>query len=483
MNLTLFLIVFIAYTAMLFTISWYTARKADSNAYFRGNRQSPWFIVAYGMIGTSLSGVTYISVPGNVINANFYYMPLVLGFVVGYAVIALVLLPLYYRMNLTSIYTYLEHRFGMKSYRTGASFFILSRVLGATVRIFLVVLVLHSFLPGSVAFWVVAAIFMLLIFLYTFKGGIKTIIWTDTLQTTFMLLAVILTVVAICGKLGWNFSDMVRNVAATEYSSMFNTDWSAGTHFLKQFIAGIFITITMTGLDQEMMQKNISCKNIRDAQKNVFTTSGILVVVNFLFLVLGAVLVLFMQDKGIHIAKSDQIFGTIATNYLGTGVALLFVVGLISASYPSAGGALTSLTTSFCIDFIRIDKKPDMTPEKKTKIRYRTHSIFTVIFFLLILMFYVLNNQAVIDLVYIMASYTYGPLLGMFFFGILTRYKVNDAAVPYVAVASPLLCLLLDWVAKSYFDFGFGFTILIMNGLFTFTGLYLTRKKGELVHK
>ncbi|MCL1973378.1 MAG: sodium:solute symporter, partial [Bacteroidetes bacterium] len=462
---------FTLYTALLFFISWLTSRKADSGSYFLGNKKSPWFVVAYGMIGASISGVTFISVPGNVMNTNFYYMPLVLGFVVGYAVIALVLLPLYYKMNLTSIYTYLERRFGLFSYRSGASVFMVSRILGASVRIFVVVLVLHNFLPEGFPFWIVAFIFMFLIFLYTFKGGVKTIVWTDVLQTTFMLLAVILTVVYIAKDMGWSFSQMSSAVSSSPYSNWFNMDWSARTNVFKQFISGIFITIVMTGLDQEMMQKNLSCKSLKDAQKNIFTTSGTLVVINFLFLILGAVLVLYVNAhlggmEGIGVAKSDALFSAIASRYLGLGVGLFFIIGLISASYPSAGGALTSLTTSFCIDFAGFNNPQKHYSEvSKKRIRHCAHAGFALLFFVLIVVLYLVNNQAVIDLVYLLASYTYGPLLGLFFFGILTKHQVKDKFVPYIVVLSPVLCYVLDVVAKHYFDFGFGFTILILNGL------------------
>jgi Na+/proline symporter len=483
---------FTLYTALLFFISWLTTRKSDSGSYFSGNKKSPWFIVAYGMVGTSISGVTFISVPGNVLNQNFFYMPLVLGFVVGYIVIAQILLPLYYKMNLTSIYTYLEKRFGFFTYKTGASVFMVSRVLGAAVRIFVVVLVLHTFLPdGKVPFWIVAFIFMFFIFLYTYKGGVKTIIWTDVLQTTFMLLAVFLTIFFVAKEMGWNFSEMASAVANTDYSSWFDMRWSSGTNAIKQFISGIFITIVMTGLDQEMMQKNLSCKNIHDAQKNVYTTSITIVIVNFFFLLLGAVLALFVSSKlgGMHAigladaaehftkAQTDKLFPTIASSYLGLGVGLFFIIGLISASYPSAGGALTSLTTSFCIDFVGFNKRPELSDSKKFIIRHRAHAGFAILFFILILLLYVLNNQTVIDLVYMVASYTYGPLLGMFFFGIFTKYAVKDKFVPYVAILSPILCFLLDFAGKQFLGFGFGFTILIFNGFFTFIGMFLLRTK------
>ena len=485
------LISFTLYTVLLFFISWLTSRRADSGSYFIGNKKSPWFIVAYGMVGTSISGVTFISVPGNVLNQNFYYMPLVLGFIVGYVVIAKVLIPLYYKMNLTSIYTYLEKRFGFFTYKTGASVFMVSRVLGAAVRIFVVVIVLHTFLPeGAVPFWVVAFIFMFLIFLYTFKGGVKTIIWTDVLQTTFMLLAVFLTIFGIMKQMDWSVGEMFSSVSKTDYSKWFNWEWSSTTNSIKQFIAGIFITIVMTGLDQEMMQKNLSCKSIKDAQKNIYTTSITIAVVNFFFLLLGAVLAIYVSQRlggmtGIGLAdadgfftkaQTDKLFPTIASQYLGLGVGLFFIIGLISASYPSAGGALTSLTTSFCIDFVGFNKRTDLSEECKRRIRQMAHASFAVLFFVIILILYAVNNQTVIDLVYLLASYTYGPLLGFFFFGILTKYQVKDKVMPYIAIGSPILCYLLDFAGKELLGFGFGFTILIMNGLFTFAGMYLFRE-------
>ncbi|MFA6770240.1 MAG: sodium:solute symporter, partial [Bacteroidales bacterium] len=345
------LIAFTLYTCLLFFVSWLTSRKADSGSYFLGNKKSPWYIVAYGMVGTSISGVTFISVPGNVLNQNFYYMPLVLGFLVGYVVIAQVLIPLYYKMNLTSIYTYLEKRFGFFTYKTGAIVFMVSRILGAAVRIFVVVLVLHTFLPaGSVPFWVVTFIFMLLIFLYTFKGGVKTIIWTDVLQTTFMLLAVFLTIYSISKQMNWSMGAMISEVNSSVFSSWLDWDWGSRTNAIKQFIAGMFITIAMTGLDQEMMQKNLSCKNISEAKKNVYTTSVTIVVVNYFFLLLGAVLAIYvsaelggMGEIGLADAEgfftkaqTDKLIPTIASQYLGLGVGLFFIIGLISASYPSA---------------------------------------------------------------------------------------------------------------------------------------------------
>jgi Na+/proline symporter len=481
MSLSIILSVFVIYTILLFAVSWYTSRKADNNSYFQGNRKSPWFVVAYGMVGTSLSGVTMISVPGNVMNQSFFYMPMVLGFMVGYVVVAFVLLPLYYRMNLISIYSYLESRFGFFTYKTGASFFLLSRVLGAAVRIYLVVFVLHGLLPaGVLPFWAVALVFMGLIYLYTLKGGVKTIVWTDMLQTTFMILAVIVAVFVIQKQMGWNFGELMSAVTTSHYSAWFDFNWDHSTYFLKQFVSGIFITIVMTGLDQEMMQKNLSCKTLKDSQKNIMTTSFTILVVNLLFLTLGAVLALYVKQHGgmaaMGISSVDKIFPTVATTYLGVGIGVIFLIGLVSSSYPSAGGALTSLTTSWCVDFVGFNRRTDLTEKRKLSIRYRTHAVYTVVFFFLILLLYVLNNEAVINLVYQLASYTYGPLLGFFFFGILTRYQVRDRWMPYVAVLSPVFCFLLDRLSNTFFHFGFGFTLLIVNGLFTFMGMWILKK-------
>ncbi len=486
MSLSLILTVFAAYTILLFFVSWYASRKADNSSYFQGNRKSPWLIVAYGMVGTSISGVTMISVPGNVMEQSFYYMPMVLGFTVGYAIVAFVFLPLYYRMNLVSIYSYLETRFGLFTYKTGASFFLLSRVLGAAVRIYLVVFVLHGLLPSqTVPFWLVALIFMVLIYLYTLKGGVKTIVWTDVLQTTFMILAVVVAVVVIAREMGWNTGEMISAVTSSRYSDWFDLKWGSNTYFLKQFISGIFVTIAMAGLDQEMMQKNLSCKTLKDSQKNMITASITIFMVNFLFLILGAVLAIYVKQHGgmgaMGISAVDRLFPTVASSYLGATVGVIFLVGLVSSSYPSAGGALTSLTTSWCVDFVGFNRRKDLTEKRKLSIRYRTHALYALIFFFLILALYAFNNEAVINLIYKLAAYTYGPLLGFFFFGILTRYQVCDKWMPVVAVLSPVFCFLLDWLSNHYFSFGFGFTLLIANGLFTFAGMWLLRKPALIV--
>jgi solute:Na+ symporter, SSS family len=472
--------IFLAYTILLFAVTWITARKANNQSFYIGNRISPWFIVAYGMIGASLSGVTFMSVPGWVKETQFSYMVVVLGYLFGYFVIALVLLPLYYKLKLTSIYSYLESRFGFWSYKTGAGFFILSRILGASLRMFLVINVLQLFVfdAWNVPFWVNVLIFITLIILYTLKGGIRTIVWTDTLQTTFMLLAVILSVIYISRELGTSVFKLAATVIDSSVSKMIIIDWHNERFFLKQFLSGMFITISMTGLDQEMMQKNLSCRNIREAQKNMFTFSGILVLVNFLFLLLGAFLLVYAQSKSVTVTLTDDIFPTIAFNYLTPVAGIVFLVGLISAAFPSADGALTSLTTSVSIDFLGLEKREGMTDRAKTRARYAVHITIALIFFVSILIFRSLNDRAVIDKLFTIAGYTYGPLLGLYSFGLFTKRKANDRVTPLIAVMSPLLCYILSAYSEELLNgYRFGFELLVLNGLLTFTGLWIFSHK------
>jgi solute:Na+ symporter, SSS family len=482
MSPLLILVIFLIYTLVLFAVTWYTARKADSQSFFIGNKVSPWFVVAYGMIGASLSGVTFMSVPGWVKDTQFSYMIVVLGYLFGYFVIALVLLPLYYRLKLTSIYSYLEQRFGFWSYKTGAGFFILSRTLGASLRMFLVINVLQIFVfdAWNVPFWVNVFVFITLIILYTLKGGIRTIIWTDTFQTTFMLLAVVLSVIYIGKNLHLPLLKLVSIVKESHVSNMFITDWHHPRFFIKQFFSGMFITIVMTGLDQEMMQKNLSCRNIKEAQKNMFTFSGILVVVNLLFLFLGALLLIFVQNKGLTIASSDDIFPTIAIRYLGPVSGVVFLIGLISAAFPSADGALTSLTTSVSIDFLGLERREGITEKAKTRIRYMVHLTIALVFFISVLMFSALNDRAVIDKLFTIAGYTYGPLLGLYSFGLFTKRNVKDKITPVIAILSPLACFFLSKYSVVLFNgYKFGFELLLLNGLLTFTGLYLFSRKPD----
>jgi len=480
MSPILILGLFLIYTLVLFTVTWFTARKADSQSFFIGNKVSPWFVVAYGMIGASLSGVTFMSVPGWVKDTQFSYMVVVLGYLFGYFVIALVLLPLYYRLKLTSIYSYLEQRFGYWSYKTGAGFFILSRTLGASLRMFLVINVLQIFVfdAWNVPFWINVLVFIILIILYTLKGGIRTIIWTDTLQTTFMLLAVVLSVIYIGKNLHMPLIKLVSIVKESSVSKMFITDWHHPRFFLKQFFSGMFITIVMTGLDQEMMQKNLSCRNIKEAQKNMFTFSGILVVVNLLFLFLGALLLIFIQNRGLTITSSDDIFPTIAIMYLGPVAGVVFLIGLISAAFPSADGALTSLTTSVSIDFLGLERREGISEKTKTRIRYAVHLTIALVFFISVLMFSALNDRAVIDKLFTIAGYTYGPLLGLYSFGLFTKRIVNDRITPVIAIFSPVACFFLSKYSVELFNgYKFGFELLLLNGLLTFIGLYLFSRK------
>lgn len=471
--------VFAVYTAMLFAITFITTRKVDNDSFYRGNRNSPWFVVAYGMVGASLSGVTFMSVPGNVLKENFYYFPMVLGFIAGYAVVALVLLPLYYKLNLTSIYTYIDKRFGVASYRSGAAYFLLSRSLGATLRMFLVISVLHEFVfkQFGLPFWLVTALFILLILGYTFKGGIRTIVWTDMLQTTFMLLSVIISIWCICRYADWSFVQMLDKVKQSPFYDAFQTDPTHKRYFLKQFVSGLFVTITMTGLDQDMMQKNLSCRNLKDAQKNMFSFSAILLVVNIFFLILGAILCLYALQNGMTCTDTDYLFPEIAIRQLPVLAGLTFMIGVLSAAYSSADGAMTALTTSFTIDILGVEKK-QYSEEKIRRIRHRVHLCAALVFFLFIMMFYALKSDAVINMVYDIASYTYGPLLGLFFAGIYTRWQIRDRMVPFVVVASPLLSYAIVQISK-HLGYNFGFELLLLNGALTVLGLWLCRKKGQ----
>jgi Na+/proline symporter len=483
MSPILILGIFLIYTLLLFAVTWFTARKADNQSFFIGNKVSPWFVVAYGMIGASLSGVTFMSLPGWVEETQFSYMVVVLGYLFGYFVIATVLLPLYYRLKLTSIYSYLDQRFGYWSYKTGAGFFILSRTLGASLRMYLVINVLQIFVFDAwhVPFWINVLVFILLIILYTLKGGIRTIIWTDTLQTTFMLLAVILSVIYISRDLNVALPDLVSEVRSSPVSRMFNMDWHHERFFLKQFLSGMFITIVMTGLDQEMMQKNLSCRNIKEAQKNMFTFSGILVFVNLLFLFLGALLLIYVKTSGVAVKTSDDIFPTVALLYLGPIAGIVFLIGLISAAFPSADGALTSLTTSVSIDFLGLEKREGISEQAKTRIRYIVHISIAMVFFISVLIFSKLSDRAVIDKLFTIAGYTYGPLLGLYSFGLFTKRKVKDRLTPVIGIISPLACYFLSRYSQVLFNgYKFGFELLLLNGLLTFTGLLIfSSKKGN----
>jgi SSS family solute:Na+ symporter len=475
----LVLTVILLYFALILVISQLTGRHADNASFFIGNRESPWYIVAFGMIGATLSGVTFISVPGWVGDSQFSYMQMVMGYLLGYFIIIQVLLPMYYKLNLTSIYTYLEGRFGWWSYKTGASFFLISRIIGASFRLFLIASVLHIsiFSSWNIPFWTTVVITILLIWLYTFRGGIKTIIWTDTLQTLFMITAVIVTVVLIARELDLNFAGLAREVAQSDYSRIFFfSDWRSGDHFVKQFLSGAFIAIVMTGLDQDMMQKNLSCRNLKDAQKNMTWMSISLVPVKFLFLCLGALLFIFAARNAIPVPEqTDDLFPLIATRYMSPAVTIFFIIGLVAAAYSSADSALTSLTTSFTVDILNGTSLPE---KQLQRLRKMVHIGISVVLLGVILLFKLINNQSVISSIFTAAGYTYGPLLGFYSFGLFTKYKVRDRLVPVVAIASPIISYFLSRYSETLFDgYEFGFELLILNGLLTFLGMLIIRKR------
>jgi Na+/proline symporter len=500
MNPWILLLIVIVYFAILIFISVITSRGADNASFFVGNRKSPWFLVAFGMIGASISGVTFISVPGEVGPSSFAYLQLVFGYFVGYMVIANVLLPLYYRMNLSSIYEYLNHRLGLHSYKTGAFYFLLSRVIGSSFRLYLVALVIDGFILSKlgVPFWVTVVITIALIYVYSFKGGIRTIVYTDTFQTTFLVLGVIFSIVLIAKELNLDLAGLINSIGSSRYAEIFVWEWQPGNNFFKHFLSGVFICIVMTGLDQDMMQKNLSCKNLGEAKKNMYWMSTMLVLVNFLFLSLGALLYIYANQKGIIVEnfsdpalartcpitlmdpvtqtmqcyKTDYLFPFLVFNYLPPVVGFVFILGILAAAYASADSALTALTTSFCVDFLGFRED-----NQRISTRNLVHVGFAVIFVLMILIFKVLNNESVINALFKIAAYTYGPLLGMFSFGILTKYKTRDKFVPYISFVAPVLCFFLDRYSQQLlWGYKFGFEILILNGLLVFAGLFFTRQ-------
>ncbi len=473
--------IIVGYFALLILISFLTGKDDSNAAFFRGKKQSPWFVVAFGMIGASLSGVTFISVPGWVATSQFSYMQMVMGYMAGYLVIATVLMPLYYRLNLTSIYGYLEQRFGFWSYKTGAFYFLLSRVIGASFRLYLVAIALHIavFEPMNLPFWLAVLVAVVLIWVYTFRSGIKTIIWTDTLQTASMLLAVIVTIFVIKDSMDWGFGEMTSAIAESDYSNVFFfDDWNDSKHFVKQFLAGMFITISMTGLDQDMMQKNLSCKNIGEAQKNMFWFSAVLIVANLLFLSLGDLLYLYSAHIGFDIAiAGDKLYPSLAlSGELGMVAAVLFIVGLVAAAYSSADSALTALTTSFCVDFLGMDKTEKPSDKKVRKI---VHIGFSFLLFIVIMVFKSVNDNSVISELFKVAGFTYGPLLGLYAFGLFTKRKVKDGWVPAVAIAAPIVCYILQSNSEAWFNgYKIGFELLLINGLITTFLLFLISSRN-----
>jgi len=481
MSPVILLITILIYFALLIIISWITGKKADNETFFRGNRKSPWFVVAYAMIGTSISGVTFVSVPGWVGTSQFSYLQMVLGYFLGYMVILSVLMPVYYRMNLTSIYTYLEERFGKWSYKTGVWVFLISRTFGSAARLYLMAIVLYITIlqKWNISFTLTVLITIFIIWLITYKGGIKTVIWTDSLQTTFFLVAVVLTLLLIGKSMNMNFPAIVKAVVKSDYSKVFFFDnWTEKHFFWKHFLGGAFIAMTMTGLDQDQMQKNLSCRSLRDAQKNMFWFSLTLIPVNILFLSLGTILYLYANSTGIVIpAKSDDLYPMIATGgYLSPFLGLCFIIGIIAAAYSSADSALTALTTSFSVDILGIQKLDNES--QKIKIRKRVHIGYAFVLFLVIMGFRALNSTSVIDAIFIVAGYTYGPLLGLFSFGLLTKRQLKDGwEIPLVVILAPLICYVINYFSPVLFNgYKFGYELIILNGLITFTGLGIFSK-------
>lgn len=470
------------YIAILFLVAWYSGRKAGNAAFFTGNRQTPWYMAALAMIGAAISGVTFISVPGSVGTDAFSYMQMVAGFTIGQFIVAFVLIPTLYRLKVVSLYEYLDSRFGIASHRSGAAFFFLSKILGAALRVYVVctVMQLLVFSHYGLPFWLNASLSMLLVWLYTRQGGVKSLIWTDTLKTLCLVGSLVLTLFFIARSLDLGWADLHREVTQSPLSKMlFFEDPSSDRHFWKMFFAGIVMLVAMTGLDQDMMQRNMSCPTPRDAQKNIVITALAQIVVIYLFLVLGVLLYLYMERTGMTPPeKGDQIFSMVAVDGgLPVIVGVLFVVGLISSTYSAAGSALTALTTSFTIDILDGTKRYD--DKRLTTVRQRVHILMAVGMLLLILAFESLANDSVINLVYQMASYTYGPILGMFLFGMFTRLKIRDRYVPWVAVAAPLLSIALQWAAREYWNYQIGFELLIYNAAFTFVGMLLLVRHHE----
>ncbi len=476
----------IVYFLLLLGVAWYTSRNSNNDSFFIGNRNSNWMLVSFGMIGTSLSGVTFVSVPGTVGAGAFGYFQVVIGYFLGYFLVAYILLPLYYRLNLTSIYNYLQQRFGFTAYKTGALFFIISRVLGATARLYLVINVLQLFILNNmhIPFWLTAFVILLMILLYTFEGGVKTIVFTDTLQTTFMLAGLIICIIYIMQNLGLSFTGTIQTLSAKGYTHIFNTGVNSSGFFLKQIIGGMFITIGMTGLDQEMMQKNISVKNVGDSKKNMITFSIVLLIVNLLFLMLGGLLYLFAASKNINV-KGDDLFPTIALNYLPSFVSIIFIIGLISALFPSADGALTALTSSFCIDILGIKRQASLNEKQRRRIRLTVHFTFAIVFFICVLVFKWIDNKSIITIILKVAGYTYGPLLALFSFGIFTKRVLGEGPEVWaVCLASPLICFFLDKYSAQIFNgYTIGTELLLINGLLTFAGLWSISAKQGFVAK
>jgi len=476
----------LGYFALLVGVAYFTSRNSSDNAsFFIANRNSKWYLVAFGMIGTALSGVTFISVPGAVGKSEFGYFQFVLGNAVGFIIIATVLLPLYYRMNLISIYTYLEKRLGAYSYKTGAVIFLISRTIGSAFRLYLVAIVLQKFIfdAWNVPFWLTIVLCLVLIWLYTHKGGLKTIIITDTMQTVFLLLSVVLSIIFISQSLNLDITGTFEAVKNSSYSKIFFWEDFMGSksHFLKQFMGGIFVTIAMTGLDQDLMQKNLSMKTIKEAQKNMFTFTGVFVVMNIFFLSVGALLYLYAAKNGIDTAAlktPDHLYPEIALNHLNIIPGIIFMLGLTAATFATTDSALTALTTSFCVDFLHFDKKENKNDPKLVNQRHLVHIGFSVLMVAVIMVFKVINDDSVVNSIFTAAGYTYGPLVGLFAFGMLTKRAVTDKLVPYLCIASPILCFVINMNSMKWFGYAMSFELIVLNGLITFLLLWITGKNS-----
>lgn len=482
MSPTLLFTFVLGYFVLLLVVAYYTSRNSNNESFFIGNRSSNWMLVAFGMIGTSLSGVTFVSVPGAVATTGFTYFQIVIGYVIGYFVVAYVLLPLYYRLNVTSIYNYLSQRLGIASYKTGASFFILSRTLGATARLYLVVNILQESILANlhIPFWLTTFIILLMILLYTFEGGVKTIVWTDTLQTTCMLVGMVICIIYILSALHWTTAKGISNLSSSGITRLFVMDPNSKAFFLKQILAGIFITVTMTGMDQEMMQKNISVRTLRGSQKNMITFAFIQAGVVLLFLFLGGLLFLFSKANGV-VETGDKLFPAVALQHMPPVIAIVFVIALISALFPSADGAITALTSSFCIDILGLKRHEGWSEKHRKNIRRWVHLSFAVVFMIVVMIFKWVNSPSMIGLILKVAAYTYGPLLGLFAFGLFTKRRVIDFLVPIITIASPIACFFIDKYQKELFGkFEIGLELLIINGLITFLGLLLISKPSHI---
>ena len=470
------------YFLLLLGISYFTSKKADNATFFTANRESPWFLVAFGMVGATLSGVTFISVPGEVGNTAWTYLQFVMGNMVGYAVIALVLIPLFYKLRLVSIYEYLNNRFGKNSYLTGSSFFLISQTIGASFRLFLAALVLQIafFDAFGIPFYVTVLTTIILIWLYTFRGGIKTIVWTDTLQTTFLLLAVIISMYIVVDHLDLTVSGLVNVVAESEMSEIFEWGWRSDRNFFKTFLAGIFITIAMNGLDQNVMQKNLTIRKTSDAQKNILWFAITFFIATVLFLALGVLLYKFAMDQGIAVPEStDDLYPMLALNHFGIAAGIVFLLGIVAAAFSSADSALTALTTSFCVDILDL---PSRKLESQKRTRLLVHVVFTILMFFVIIIFNEINDSSVVNAVFKVAGFTYGPLLGLFAFGLLSKAQVRDRMVPVVCVLSPIICVILDIHSTVWFNgYKFGFEILLVNAAITCLGLFLLRRSPAKV--